>query len=99
MCASHKIKIAKFQIAKFQENGHSNCPAFWRAPPPRIEAIALLQMLSRGATVEEIRELIAIPSETEQILRFGASRRAATHRARDRVSRTCRARVRTTLPL
>ena len=64
MGASHKIKIAKLK-----ENGHSDCPDFWSAPPPRIEAIALLQMLRRGATVEEIRELIAIPPEMEQSLR------------------------------
>jgi hypothetical protein len=66
--ASHKIKIAKLR-----ENGHSSHSAIWDAPTPRIEARALFQLIGQGATPEAIRDLIAIPPETEQLLRAYAS--------------------------
>jgi hypothetical protein len=67
MGAWHKIKIAKLR-----ENGHSN-RAFWSAPTPRIEARALFQLIVRGATVQAVRDLIAIPPETEQVLQAHAA--------------------------
>jgi len=47
----------------------STSQASWGGPDPRIEARALFQLLGRnGVTVEDIRELIAIPAETERNL-------------------------------
>lgn len=77
MGGSHIIKLAKAHV--------SDCEAFWTAPPPRIEALARLETLSRGVTLGDIRELIAIPPETEQLLR----EYAAEHpEERGKISRT-----------
>jgi hypothetical protein len=51
----------------------------------RLEARALFQLIIHGATVEAIRELIAIPSETEQWLRAYASEHPEERQAIERV--------------
>jgi hypothetical protein len=83
MGASHRIKLAKVR--------GSDCQAYWTAPSPRIEALALLQMLRRGATVDDIGELIAIPSEMEQSLRAFAAEHPDERQRIERVieSRQC----------
>lgn len=66
MSASHKFKIAKFAADTSLEGRWS----VWSAPSPKVEAQALLKLVRfNGSTVETIRELIAIPAETEEYFR------------------------------
>ena len=55
------------------------------APSPRIEARALFQLLGRGETLEAIRELIAVPRETEKLLRDYASEHSEDRQELERV--------------
>jgi len=69
--ASHKIKIAKLQTDDCSESQRS----MWSVLSPKTEAQALLKLLGpNGTTVEAIRELIAIPAETEELFRSYAAR-------------------------
>jgi hypothetical protein len=62
LSTSHKCKIRKIYGSGYH--------AFWSAPSPRIEARALFALVGRNdTTVDEIRKLIAIPAETEQLFR------------------------------
>ena len=70
MSASHRIKIAKLAADSTLESKRS----VWTACTPKIEAQALLKLVGfNGSTVETIRELIAIPAETEEHFRSYAA--------------------------
>ncbi len=70
MSASHKIKIAKLGA----DSGPESKRALWSVPSPKTEAQALLKLLGpNGSTAETIRDLIAIPAETEAHFRSYAA--------------------------
>jgi hypothetical protein len=76
MGGSHKRKISNL-------SGNDRSP-FWSAPPARTEAGSLFQLIRSGVTLEAIRELIAIPPATVQVLRMYVSEHPEERQAIER---------------